>query len=50
MEGVVVIPQDKLDEVLKLVPRIVEADDKVIDDVRKGRLVKEAFAEHRQGL
>jgi len=47
LEGVVVIPQDQLDEVLELLPKLTSADEKVIEDVRKGGLVREAFAKYR---
>lgn len=46
-EGVVVIPQDKLDNVMDLMPKLVAADDKVKDEVAAGMTVKEAFAKHR---
>jgi regulator of RNase E activity RraA len=45
--GVVAIPQDKLDEVLKLLPELVGADEKVMADVEGGISVKEAFKRHR---
>lgn len=45
--GVVVIPQGKLDEVLELLPKLVGADEKVIQDVVQGVSVKEAFKRHR---
>lgn len=47
-KGVVAIPQGKIDEVLQLLPKLVEADDKVVSDVKKGRSVDEAFKEHRK--
>lgn len=47
-EGIVSIPQEKLDEVIELVPKLVEADDKVKEDVLAGSTVKEAFAKHRR--
>jgi len=47
LEGVVVIPQDKLDQVLELLLKLTGADEKVIEDVRNGGLVKEAFAKYR---
>lgn len=49
-EGVVAIPQDLLDAVLDYLPRLVEADDRVKEDVQKGFSVQEAFAKHRKGL
>ena len=45
--GIVVIPQDKVSEVVSLLPGLVEADDKVKDDVGAGVPVKEAFKKHR---
>lgn len=50
MEGVVVIPQDKLDAVSDLVPKLVHADNKVKEDVEEGIPVKEAFANHRSNV
>jgi regulator of RNase E activity RraA len=45
--GVVVIPRNKLEEVLEMVPKLVEADEKVMQDVERGGSVKEAFAKFR---
>jgi len=45
--GVVVIPQKQVAEVISLLPRLVEADDRVKDDVAKGMTVQEAFKKHR---
>lgn len=45
--GVVAVPQSKVDEVLQLLPKLVGADDKVIRDVKNSRRVDEAFKEHR---
>jgi len=50
VEGVVVIPQDKMDAVLELLPRLTAADDKVKEDVERGSLVKDAFEKHRRDL
>ncbi|KIW39515.1 hypothetical protein, variant [Exophiala oligosperma] len=47
LEGVVVIPQDLLDETLSLMPRLVDADDKVKEAVEKGMTVAEAFKKFR---
>lgn len=47
LEGIVVIPQGLVDKVLELMPKIVEADDKVKEDVMAGRTVVEAFKKHR---
>ncbi|RFU27711.1 hypothetical protein B7463_g8611, partial [Scytalidium lignicola] len=46
-EGVVVIPKEKLDDVLQLIPRLVKADNAVIQAVKEGMSVKEAFAKFR---
>ncbi|KAF2136216.1 uncharacterized protein K452DRAFT_292585 [Aplosporella prunicola CBS 121167] len=43
----VVIPLKKLDEALELLPRLVEADEKVMKDVKAGGTVGEAFAKYR---
>nr|AFP27265.1 menaquinone methyltransferase [Epichloe glyceriae] len=45
--GVVVIPQDKVDQVLEVLPRLTSADDKVKEDVLKGMSVYDAFQLHR---
>jgi regulator of RNase E activity RraA len=45
--GVVAVPQGKVDELLELLPKLVEADDKVIADVGRGVSVEAAFKEHR---
>ncbi|GAB7350473.1 hypothetical protein MBLNU459_g1070t1 [Dothideomycetes sp. NU459] len=45
--GAVVIPQDKLDEVLKMLPGLKAADDAVVADVQMGMNVQEAFKKHR---
>jgi len=45
--GVVVVPRRRLDEVLGLLPGLVQADEKVIADVEGGGSVKEAFAKYR---
>lgn len=45
--GVVVIPHDKLESVVEMLPGLVEADDKVKDDVNNGVSVQEAFQRHR---
>ena len=50
MEGLVVIPLDKLDAVAELVPKLVRADDKVKMDVDNRITVKEAFATHRSNI
>ncbi|WEW60779.1 hypothetical protein PRK78_006267 [Emydomyces testavorans] len=48
LEGVVVIPQNLLDEVLVLMPKLVEADDRVREDVLRGSTVFDAFKKHRE--
>jgi regulator of RNase E activity RraA len=45
--GVVVVPKGKVEELLKLLPKLVEADEKVIQDVGRGVSVEEAFKKHR---
>jgi regulator of RNase E activity RraA len=45
--GVVAVPQGKVDELLELLPTLVEADEKVMADVGRGASVEEAFKEHR---
>ncbi|KIX04075.1 uncharacterized protein Z518_07628 [Rhinocladiella mackenziei CBS 650.93] len=47
LEGVVVIPQELLDETLLLMPKLVAADDKVKDAVLGGMSVAEAFKTFR---
>ena len=48
--GIVSIPQTKLDAVLELLPQLVAADEKVMEDVEKGVDVGEAFRRHRSNL
>ncbi|EKG13047.1 Ribonuclease E inhibitor RraA/Dimethylmenaquinone methyltransferase [Macrophomina phaseolina MS6] len=43
----VVVPKDKIDAVLELIPKLTEADEKCMADVLAGGTVKEAFAKHR---
>ncbi|KAF2874519.1 DlpA domain-containing protein [Massariosphaeria phaeospora] len=45
--GVVSIPQGKVAEVLQLLPKLVAADEKVMEDVEEGISVKESFKRHR---
>ncbi|RFU71799.1 hypothetical protein TARUN_10462, partial [Trichoderma arundinaceum] len=47
VNGVVIIPRDKIDQVLELLPRLVAADVKVKEDVLKGMSVYDAFKLHR---
>ncbi|KIM96284.1 hypothetical protein OIDMADRAFT_169865 [Oidiodendron maius Zn] len=48
VNGVVVIPQDKVAEVISMLPALIEADDRVKEEVRKGMTVQEAFKKHRE--
>jgi regulator of RNase E activity RraA len=45
--GVVVIPQEQVSEVVSLLPALTVADDRVKEDVGKGMTVQEAFKKHR---
>jgi regulator of RNase E activity RraA len=45
--GVVVIPRDRLAEVLELLPKSAAADEKVMEAVKGGMAVSEAFATFR---
>lgn len=45
--GVIVIPQGKVSEVISMLPGLVSADDRVKVDVSKGMTVQEAFKKHR---
>jgi len=45
--GVVAVPQGKVEELLELLPKLVGADEKVIADVEAGVSVQEAFKKHR---
>lgn len=47
LEGVVVIPQALVDQVIDLIPKLVAADDKVKKDVEAGSTVQTAFEKHR---
>ncbi|KAK5087660.1 hypothetical protein LTR70_002977 [Exophiala xenobiotica] len=47
LEGVVVIPQALVDQVVDLIPKLVSADDKVKEDVEAGSTVQTAFKKHR---
>ncbi|KAH0536777.1 hypothetical protein FGG08_006380 [Glutinoglossum americanum] len=46
-EGVVCIPQDKLEDVLRILPSIVAADERVLEVVKAGMEVWEAFRRFR---
>ena len=48
--GVVIIPQDKVTQVLELLPKLIAADEKVKNDVLKGETVYAAFKLHRGNL
>jgi regulator of RNase E activity RraA len=45
--GVVAVPQSKVEELLELLPRLVGADEKVIEAVEAGMSVQEAFKKYR---
>ena len=45
--GIVVVPRGRLDEVLVLLPRLVEADERALADVESGGSVGDAFARYR---
>jgi hypothetical protein len=47
INGVVVIPQDKVSDLISLLPGLVEADDSVKAEVSKGMSVYEAFKKYR---
>lgn len=49
-QGVVVIPKPLLDQLLELCPRLTEADGKVVEDVKRGGTVQDAFKKHRSSL
>ena len=49
LEGVVRIPQNLLDELISLMPKLVAADDRVKEEVLGGGTVAEAFKKHRGG-
>lgn len=44
------IPADKLDAVIELIPRLVRADDRIKEEVEAGVSVKESFAKWRSNL
>jgi regulator of RNase E activity RraA len=45
--GAVAIPKEKVEEVIELLPKLVNADDHVKEDVEQGMSVQEAFKTHR---
>lgn len=47
VEGVVSIPKNLLDDTLSLMPKLVSADNKVLEAVSKGMPVAEAFSKFR---
>ncbi|KAL7273807.1 hypothetical protein RUND412_003315 [Rhizina undulata] len=47
-DAVIAIPRMKLTSVMEILPGIVDADDKVMEDIKKGRSVWGAFKEHRR--
>lgn len=47
VNGVIIIPKDKVSELVSMLPGLVEADDRVKEDVEKGMAVQEAFKRHR---
>lgn len=49
-QGVVVVPKELVEQVLELCPKLTEADERVVEEVKGGGTVKEAFAKHRSGL
>lgn len=50
INGVVIIPRDKVIAVLELLPRLTSADEKVKEEVLQGMTVHEAFKLHRSNL
>ncbi|RPA77827.1 RraA-like protein [Ascobolus immersus RN42] len=49
-DGVVVVPKGRLDDLLSILPALVDADDKVRGDLVEGAGIAEAFARHRGKL
>lgn len=45
-KGLVVIPKEKLKEVAEILPGLKEADDGVLEDVKRGLGLREAFQRH----
>lgn len=50
VNGVVVIPQERVDEVATLLPELTAADERVKEAVAGGMTVHEAFKTHRGKL
>jgi regulator of RNase E activity RraA len=46
--GAVCIPRGLLSTVLELLPKLLAADEKVVEDVKAGGTVAEAFKKHRR--
>lgn len=46
-DGIVVIPEELVNDVIDLMPRLVQADDRVKADVQAGSTVAAAFKKHR---
>jgi len=47
INGVIIIPVEKVSEVVDMLPKLVAADDRVKEEVKNGMTVKEAFKKHR---
>lgn len=43
----VIIPKDKVSKVIEMLPGLMDADDKIKEDVSKGMSVFESFKKHR---
>lgn len=48
VNGVIVIPKEKVGDVVEMLPKLVQADDRVKEEVKNGMTVKEAFKKHRE--
>lgn len=48
VNGVLVIPKERVMEVIDILPTLVEMDDRVKKDVMSGVSVYDAFAKHRR--
>jgi regulator of RNase E activity RraA len=46
--GVVAVPHGKVEELLELLPKLVRADEKVMQDIEMGASVQGAFKRHRE--
>ena len=47
LNGVVCLPQDLAEEVLDIIPKLLDADEKCAAGIRKGRSVQDVFKEYR---